>query len=438
MASITETTIFCKGNCKFDFSGGNLSSDSGLLLVGEFMESIGMFGLLDRTFNDEADAAKQHSAGSVVAQKILQTIAGYGADRHAKFLASDPAFKKILGKRRIASQPTMSRTFRDTELMSEDSLNSILCHLRKAAYRIQPPKEVVFDVDTTILQAYGKQEGAEYIHHYGEVGYHPQLCYDGNTGDLLRVSLRKGASYCGKDADLFLKPLLDEYTLRYPRTSLFVRGDSGFAMPELYELVEHYPKAKYAIRLKDNAVLDANVEEAVADLLQKHNEEPGSHHEVFGEFQYQARKWGRWRRVIFKVEHRPDELFPRKTFVVTNMEMTPEDVLEFYCKRGTMENFIKESKNEFGFARMSSHEICVNKVRLLIAAIAYAVLNLFRRLCLPQEWKCLRASGIRLCLLKVASRVTRHARELRFHLCSSYPFQDEFMFIHRCILQMMT
>lgn len=438
MVSIAETTIFCKGNCKFDFSGGNLSSDSGLLLVGEFMESIGLFDMLNHAFDDETEAFKQHSAGSVVAQKILQTIAGYGADRHAKFLASDPVFQKALGKHRIASQPTMSRTLRNTGLLSEDSLNGILRQLRRAAYRIQCPKDVVFDIDTTILQTYGKQEGAEYIHHYGEVGYHPHLCYDGNTGDLLRVSLRKGASYCGKGADHFLKSLLDEYTLRYPRTSLCVRGDSGFAMPELYELIEHYPKARYAIRLKDNSVLEENAEEIAAKAAKEHAEAPDRFHEAFGEFQYRAGTWNRARRVIFKVEHRPDELFPRKTFIVTNMERTPKEMIEFYCKRGNMENFIKESKNDFGFSHMSSREMDVNKNRLSVAAIAYAVFNLFRRLCLPQEWKCLRASGIRLCLLKVASRVTRHARELKFHLCSSYPFQEEFMSIHRHILQWIT
>lgn len=438
MASVTETHIFCNKNCKIDFEGGNLSSDSGILLVGEFMRSIGLFDFMERTFRNDAHPLKRHSVGSIIAQKILQLVAGYDADRHAKFLADDPSFQHALGKECIASQPTMSRNLRDMDALSEDGLNKVLRYLRRKAYAILPPKEVILDIDTTILQTYGKQEGAEYIHHYGEVGYHPHLCYDGNTGDMLRVDLRKGASYCGKGADTFLKPLLDEYTLYYPRIAPILRGDSGFAMPELYTLVEHYPKARYVIRLKENAVLDANVEDALAKAKQMHDEKPSQCCEMLGEFQYCAGSWERERRIVYKVDWPVGELFPRVMFLVTNMDKTPKETVEFYCKRGNMENFIKESKNSFGFAHMSSAEMNVNRVRLVVSAIAYAVFNLFRRLCLPAEWKMLRADGVRLCLLKVASRVASHARELTFHLCSSYPFRDRFLIVHRNIMQLIT
>ena len=30
-------------------------------------------------------------------------------------------------------------------------------------------------------------------------------------------------------------------------------------------------------------------------------------------------------------------------FIVTNMDSSPEYLIKFYCKRGLMENFIKES-----------------------------------------------------------------------------------------------
>ena len=32
------------------------------------------------------------------------------------------------------------------------------------------------------------------------------------------------------------------------------------------------------------------------------------------------------------------------TFIVTNMDMEPYQIIQFYCGRGKMENFIKESK----------------------------------------------------------------------------------------------
>ncbi len=59
------------------------------------------------------------------------------------------------------------------------------------------------------------------------------------------------------------------------------------------------------------------------------------------------------------------------TFIVTNMESSPELLIKFYCKRGLMENFIKESKLGFDFATVSSHSKIVNANRLQIHALAY-------------------------------------------------------------------
>ena len=42
------------------------------------------------------------------------------------------------------------------------------------------------------------------------------------------------------------------------------------------------------------------------------------------------------------------------TFIVTNMDSSPEYRIKIYCKRGMMENFIKESKSDFDFASVSS------------------------------------------------------------------------------------
>ncbi|MBU2702614.1 hypothetical protein Ga0466249_003749 [Sporomusaceae bacterium BoRhaA] len=56
-----------------------------------------------------------------------------------------------------------------------------------------------------------------------------------------------------------------------------------------------------------------------------------------------------------------------------------------------MENFIKKSKNEFGFATMSSHSMLVNANRLQICMLEYNLFNWFRRLCLPDKMKKFRA-----------------------------------------------
>ena len=113
-------------------------------------------------------------------------------------------------------------------------------------------------------------------------------------------------------------------------------------------------------------------------------------------------------------------------FIVTNMESSPEYLIKFYCKRGLMENFIKESKIGFDFASVSSHTRIVNANRLQIHALAYNIFNWFRRLALSANMRKQRIDTVRLKLLKIAAKVIRSARYITFKLCSSCRYKDEF------------
>ena len=144
----------------------------------------------------------------------------------------------VLEKDTLASQPTVSRFF---NRMDEDTLNQLLMIgriLRKRVYRIQMPQAVILDLDSTLLDAYGKQEGRAFNFHYQSNGYHPLVCYDGMTGDLVKIQLRDGTEYSCTGVVDFLQPILDEYLNDYPVIRILLRGDSGFATPDLYKQCE--------------------------------------------------------------------------------------------------------------------------------------------------------------------------------------------------------
>ncbi len=63
---------------------------------------------------------------------------------------------------------------------------------------------------------------------------------------------------------------------------------------------------------------------------------------------YRANSWNIERRVCFKLQRKAGELLPTCTFIVTSMDSSPKDIIRFYSNRGTMENFIKEAKLDFG------------------------------------------------------------------------------------------
>ena len=93
------------------------------------------------------------------------------------------------------------------------------------------------------------------------------------------------------------------------------------------------------------------------------------------------------------------------TFIVTNMDSSPEYLVKFYCKRGLMENFIKESKSGFDFSAVSSHNRIVNANRVQVHALAYNIFNWFRRLVLSAKMRKQRIDTVRLKLLKIATKV---------------------------------
>lgn len=421
-------TLALKSNrqIKINFDGGDLSSDSGLLLINEFIRKLGIDKLIASSFmtNDLA-SFRHHTDKENLLQMIYMIIAGYFEDDASDELTNDPVFKAILDKDALASQPTVSRFW---SRMDVDTLNQFLSIgriLRKRVYSIQMPEAIILDLDSTLLGGYGKQEGIAFNYHYQSNGYHPLLCYDGITGDLIKIQLRDGTRYSCTGVVDFLQPILDEYLNDYPSVKLLLRGDSGFATPGLYKQCEENGTG-YVIRLKENGILREKASYLADELDEITKNNKVDYAVVYGEFMYQAGSWPYERRVVCKVEKPENQMVYMYTFIVTNMDSSPEYLIKFYCKRGLMENFIKESKSGFDFASVSSRSRIVNANRLQVHALAYNIFNWFRRLALSANMRKHRIDTVRLKLLKTASKVIRSARYITFKLCSSCPYKNEF------------
>lgn len=430
MASLNTFSLESNTRTKINFDGGDLSSDAGLVLLNEFLHKLDVPNLICDCFHtDDTAARRSHKDADNLMQAIFQIFGSYYEDDRADDLRTEPILTDVLGKGALASQPTMSRFYNRMNQNTLDQLNLILRKIRRTVYSLDMPKLLLLDLDSTLLDAYGRQEGAAFNFHYSAVGYHPLLCYDGMTGDLLKVQLRDGTQYCGKDSGEFMEGLLKELEEDCPDTELVFRGDSGFATPQLYDVLEQH-NCKYAIRLKQNRKLMDEIAEddELLTRLVARKKDSISAACIYGEFMYQAGSWDHHRRVVYKIEKPYGQMTHMYTFIVTTFEeLSVEKVILFYRDRGRMENYIKEGKNGFDFSSVSSSAMMVNANRLQIHALAYNLFNYFKRLALPESMKNLQADTIRIRLLKVAARVIRSARYKVFKLCSSFPYKKEFM-----------
>jgi DDE family transposase len=120
--------------------------------------------------------------------------------------------------------------------------------------------------------------------------------------------------------------------------------------------------------------------------------------------------------VIAKVEWHAGELFPRVGFIVTNLRWKSSNVVRFYNKRGTAEQWIKEGKYALKWTRLSCHDFVDNQVRLQLFALAYNLGNFLRRLALPRSVKTWSLRTLREKLIKIGAKVVRHSRYVVFQM----------------------
>jgi hypothetical protein len=146
----------------------------------------------------------------------------------------------------------------------------------------------------------------------------------------------------------------------------------------------------------------------------------------WGDFRYAARSWTVARRVIARVEAGPQGADTR--FIVTNLPGMPSMLYEkVYCARGQAENLIKAHKLHLASDRTSCRKATANQFRLLLHTAAYWLLLTLRSLA-PRTsfWRDAQFDTIRLCLIKVAARVTEMVTRIKIALPSAFPYQAGF------------
>ena len=110
MDRLQDITMNFNHRLKVNFDGGDLTSDAGLLLYKEFDHKLGISDTVKKLLVvNDAVCHRDHPNHDVVIQKLYQHLAGYHTDDHADDLAFEPLMTTLLGKGRLASQPTLSR-----------------------------------------------------------------------------------------------------------------------------------------------------------------------------------------------------------------------------------------------------------------------------------------------------------------------------------------
>jgi hypothetical protein len=444
------------------FDGGRIVSDAGLLAVRALERPLRVIADLAPLLPDpRAPKFIRHSVEALLTQEVYALLAGYPDHNDADELRTDPLFQILADVSPDAAQPlasgsTLARfqyafTRRQAELPLEE--RPVLLEVRAAqvqrlkilnAYlpdlfirtRRQAPAEVILDVDATDDPTHGAQALSGYHGYFRQHQYFPLHVYEGHSGFPLAVWLRPGTSHASLGAVDILRAVVAQLRAAWPDVRILVRADNGLGVPAVYEFCEA-ERLDYVIGYASNDVLERATAQALADVQLYYHfygcREP--HVQRFEELtDYRAGRWPHARRVIAKVEINPQG--SQRRFVVTNRTERPEAVYRgLYTPRGAVpEQPIGEMKNGLRCDRLSSCGFCANAFRLLVHALAYALVVLFREASASvAEVATATVGSLRQRLWKVGAVVVTSARRVWLHVSATWPYRGVWLRVQEAV-----
>lgn len=434
MGQDTKQMMLLKGlsgkKVEADFTGGDVSSDGGLLLFREIASDLNMFEKVAAAIDDNRHSSYvKHDIIQLLKQRVFQITAGYEDANDADQLRKDPVFKISCGKELsaendLASQPTISRFENTPRRATLYKISEALLDVFIKSYD-KPPEGILIDLDDTDDPTYGNQQLTLFNAYHDCHCYMPMHIYEGKTGKLITTILRPGKRPSGKEIVTILKRIVGHIRKAWPGVGILYRGDSSYGAPEVYSYCKEH-NIKFICGLPPNKILmkrSRELQEEAEELFELDNKPV----KLYDDFFYQAGSWELPNRVIVKAEYNSKGANTR--FVVTDLEHSnPRLVYKtIYCNRGVAELMIKDHKNHTASDRTSCSKFQANCFRLLLHSMAYILLHHFRTHYLKEtKFATSQFDTIRNKIIKIGARVYNMVTKIKIELPGSYPYKQDF------------
>jgi len=427
-------------NLILKFDGRNLTHFGGVYLLHLFFKRIELRHHLYRNIK-----FAQRNNRYTVAEEMLALIypisLGLGRIETTHLLKHNGVFQYLTGLPTYPNPTTLRRFLLRMAPLALAKLRRLQDRfLLSMILKPKPPAKVIFDLDSTVLILYGKQEMARIGYNpkkWGRPSYHPLLCFNGITKDFWHGELRPGDTHTATGTVELLKASFAK--LPSSVKIVIIRADKGFYDHETIEYLESN---------KGLFVIVAKLTSPVKRIISTLSYQIHSSGLETAEFMYQPTKWKKQYRFVVVRRLIPEDPTEQLTLfsmgkysyqvIVTNMKLTPLNSWRFYNGRAGVELIIKELKGDYPLGKIPTKHFAANEAYFHTLLFSYNLINWFKRLCLPKEFQNMTLKTLRARLLLIPGQLVKSENRPTLKLPANFLYKDTFEYAIKNIEKLKT
>lgn len=378
-----------KKNLRVEFTEEKLTPFSGLEFFRRYFSVIGFRSRIQRTFQGRGYDGDYGVHGYVMTLFALWFTGGRKL-RQIRHIAEDPLVARFCGLFRLPSDRSVSRwlssfTNKTLEPLDEINLATVRDKLKSLGL-----SRVTLDLDGTVLSCGDKVRWA----HRGynpqnrhAKSYFPILCHIAQTGHFLRVVNRPGNIHDANGALTVLKTAVEQIKSWLPGVVVEVRMDSAFFQREIIKYLQQ-SGVEYVVKVPMWEWLNLKWIMVCRERWSRADEKLS-----WFKMELPIEAWNMQVPLTFfrlKIADKlptgghqldfftPDDGIYEHQVLLTNRDLGPKNLLDFYNGRCAMEKNIAELKGEFGFDAVPTKDYQGNSAYQNLSVIAYNLVRNFQ------------------------------------------------------------
>lgn len=396
----------------------------GLVLFSGLARQIGLEAVLRQALPFQVTSPNATDPVEIMLAFMAGVLVGSRRLAHIERLRWDEGVRRILGLKRFVSDTTMARFF---QRFGAGSVSTFFEALARWQLTLIALKEETLDLDSSILERYGHQEGAWLGYNpkkHRRPSHHPLIATLGQRPWIVHAWLRSGNTTSARGAEAFLEEtlgLLPEGAIRH------LRADSGFGIEPFLNKVEGKGLGYTIV-----ARFTRGLKNLIGGVKEWRELEPGI---AVSEVVFQAHGWTRARRVVLVRQRKKErdfvrgrELFDDPAYlyqgILTNRTDPPEDVWRFYRGHAEVESRIRELKWDYGIDGFCQKKFFPTEAAFRLVCVTYNLISLLQEKLGHQVYQTL--GTLRAQLLAVGALVGRSGHRTVLRLSLAGPWRERF------------